>query len=237
MSVEKLRLVTFDLDGTLFANAPYVRKLVAGWFLSHLMRGPLWLFRAVLAARAFQKARDELRTKGLAPGLHECQFRLAAQRCGYPEPFVREVVDELIYSNPFTGADRLVFPGAREALTVLKSRGLLLGVLSDYPVPTKLVALDLAGVGWDVLLSAEDVDALKPHPALFLAACERVGVAPEAALHVGDRPDCDVAGARAAGLRTLLFKGQGPPSHAGPRADYEAASFDGIRLIVESLLR
>ncbi len=42
----------------------------------------------------------------------------------------------------------------------------------------------------------------KPAPQIFHAACARLGLPPDAVLHVGDDPELDVAGARAAGLRT-----------------------------------
>jgi HAD superfamily hydrolase (TIGR01509 family) len=232
-----LRLVTFDLDGTLFANGPYIGRLLREWFLSHLAAsGPLWLFRAVRAARAFQRARDRLRPQEPEPGLHDRQFQLAAELCGYEERFVREVVDELIYENSFEGTAAHVFPGVRETLASLKARKLKLGVLSDYPVKTKLRAMGLDDCGWDVLLSSEDVNALKPRPELFLSACRRFGVAPADALHVGDRLDCDVAGAHAAGMLTLLLTAAGTRSKPGPEPDFRAANYEQLRIIVETLL-
>ena len=41
----------------------------------------------------------------------------------------------------------------------------------------------------------------KPDPAIFRAALEALGVAPEEALYVGDLYEVDVVGARAAGHR------------------------------------
>lgn len=51
-------------------------------------------------------------------------------------------------------------------------------------------------------ISAREFGRGKPHAAIFLHACARLGLAPENVLHVGDDPVLDVAGAQRAGLRT-----------------------------------
>lgn len=51
-------------------------------------------------------------------------------------------------------------------------------------------------------ISSRDVGYAKPHAAIFRAACDALGIAPEHVLHVGDDPLLDVAGARDAGLRS-----------------------------------
>ena len=47
--------------------------------------------------------------------------------------------------------------------------------------------------------------ARKPDPAIFAPALELARCGPEEALHVGDTPEEDVAGASAAGIRSLLI--------------------------------
>lgn len=60
-------------------------------------------------------------------------------------------------------------------------------------------------------ISARDVGAAKPDARIFLAAAEKLGLAPENILHVGDDPELDVAGARDAGLRTAWINRAGHP--------------------------
>jgi putative hydrolase of the HAD superfamily len=60
-------------------------------------------------------------------------------------------------------------------------------------------------------VSAREVGASKPQPAIFRAAVEKLGVAPHEVLHVGDDPVLDVGGARAAGLRTAWINRRGEP--------------------------
>lgn len=239
MAPQSLQLVTFDLDGTLYDNGAYLPKLVRRWLLERLFRqSPLRTLRQVVVARAYQRTREASRSLGPRADLRAEVIAETARRTGFEEPFVRNVIEELIYRNPFHGSDAHVFPGVRETLAALKSRGLRLAVLSDYPVEEKLAALGLSSIGFDLLLSSEDVNALKPHPALFLEACRRLAVEPSRALHVGDRADCDVAGARAAGMKTLLLRGsRHRRTPEEPRADYEAVDFDAVRIIVETLAR
>ncbi len=60
-----------------------------------------------------------------------------------------------------------------------------------------------------IFLSCEE-RLSKPDPRLFARVSERLGVSPEAILHVGDDPVCDWAGAEAAGYRHFrVGPGQG----------------------------
>ena len=53
---------------------------------------------------------------------------------------------------------------------------------------------------FDVVLISEAEGVRKPDRAIFARALERCGVAPADAIFVGDHPEVDVAGARAAGM-------------------------------------
>lgn len=64
-------------------------------------------------------------------------------------------------------------------------------------------------------ISSRECGVAKPAAAIFHAACARLGLPPQAVLHVGDDPELDVAGARAAGLRTAWINRTGADwSHA-----------------------
>jgi HAD superfamily hydrolase (TIGR01509 family) len=101
----------------------------------------------------------------------------------------------------FMGA--LVFaelPGARDTLVRLRAHGLALAVVSNWDVGLLryLETLELAPFFATVVTSAE-VGAEKPEPAIFREALDRIGVAPDRALHVGDHA-ADEEGAAAAGM-------------------------------------
>ncbi|HET8606976.1 MAG TPA: HAD-IA family hydrolase [Gaiellaceae bacterium] len=89
-------------------------------------------------------------------------------------------------------------PGALEAVRRLAARGLALCVVSNWDcgLGEQLAAL---GFRLPVVTSAE-AGAVKPDPAIFRLALERLAVGPGRALHVGDS-QADEEGARAAGMR------------------------------------
>lgn len=85
--------------------------------------------------------------------------------------------------------------------------GVRLGILSNWDTRLRglytRLALDRM---FSTLICSSEVDAEKPDPAIFLIACEVVGVRPGEAVHVGDDPVRDVEGATRAGLTGLRFE-------------------------------
>lgn len=110
-------------------------------------------------------------------------------------------------------------PGARQALEVLHAAGVPVGVLSNSSFGAPVIRHEIAKHGLAdhlafVMVSAEYV-VRKPNPLLFEVAGRRLGVAPNDIWFVGDRLDTDVAGARAAGMRTVWLR---PPAAIDPSA-------------------
>jgi putative hydrolase of the HAD superfamily len=109
------------------------------------------------------------------------------------------------YSGPGAWRAR---PGAREALERLRALGAATGVVSNFDgrLPGILAGLGLAQHLGVVMLPGE-ARAAKPDPRIFALALARLGVAPEAAVFVGDDRERDLAGARAAGLAAIDVTG------------------------------
>ncbi len=102
------------------------------------------------------------------------------------------------------------FHDAAPALRELRERGLRLVVASNWDCSLPEV-LERAGIAplVDAVVSSASAGAVKPDARLFRAALEAAGCEPEEALHVGDSPEKDVAGARAAGIRAVLLDRDG----------------------------
>jgi putative hydrolase of the HAD superfamily len=102
------------------------------------------------------------------------------------------------------------FPDAAPALAELRGVGLQLVCVSNWDVSLPSV-LDRCGLaqGLDAVVTSAGAGARKPDPAIFAAAIEIAGCEPGEALHVGDTPDEDIRGARAAGIRALLIRRDG----------------------------
>ncbi|MBT9254414.1 HAD family hydrolase [Phycicoccus sp. MAQZ13P-2] len=89
----------------------------------------------------------------------------------------------------------------------LRERGIKVGVLSNTiwtreyhrEIFARDGVLDLI----DADLYSSELDHVKPHPEVFLAACRAVGVEPAAAVYVGDRMFEDVHGPQQVGMRAV----------------------------------
>jgi putative hydrolase of the HAD superfamily len=81
---------------------------------------------------------------------------------------------------------------------------------ADYTLPEMLAS---AGVSVERVFSSAATGYSKPDPRIFEIALDALGVDAGAALHVGDTPAADGAGAAAAGVdvRILDRAGEGPP--------------------------
>ena len=110
-------------------------------------------------------------------------------------------VDELVAAIRFSANQ-----DAAPALGALRDRGLRLVVVSNWDCSLPRV-LERCGLGelLDGTITSAETRSRKPVPVIFERALELAGCEPAEALHVGDTPEEDVAGARAAGIRPLLI--------------------------------
>ena len=104
------------------------------------------------------------------------------------------------------------FPEVAAVLHELRERGHPLVVVSnwDCSLPERLAGAGLLELVDGVVTSAT-ARAPKPDPTIFAAGLALAAARPDQALHVGDSPDKDVAGARAAGIRPVLLCREGRP--------------------------
>jgi putative hydrolase of the HAD superfamily len=158
--------------------------------------------------------------------LRERCFTALARERGHAPDVGRAVAEAYSAERDPTAVDPL--PGARAAVDRLGERyrlGLVTNGLRDAQ-RTKLRAVGMGDAFAVEVFAAEPEHAAKPDPAPFRHACEALGVAPREAVHVGDSPGADVAGADAAGLRSVLVAGS--PAPAGPEPTYRVASPRGL---------
>ena len=94
-----------------------------------------------------------------------------------------------------------LLPGARESLERLRRCGLELAIVAnfDLSLAARLEELGL-GHAFSVVVTPADAGVAKPAARIFELALERLAVAPERALHIGDGA-ADEEGAAAAGMK------------------------------------
>ena len=102
--------------------------------------------------------------------------------------------------------DFIAFDDTLPALATLREKGYSLGVLSNLRREMAPMFSELGMTPYlDFCINSQEVGAEKPYPQIFRAALERVSVAPEEAVHVGDQYEADVLGARGVGMHAVLI--------------------------------
>ena len=176
----KVKAVSFDLDGTLYASGPFRRVYI---------RQNLVFLRTITTAR---KVREGLRGLAFESGeaFFDEQHRLMAQRLNRPVEVVAVQVERLFGVRVCKALEKTgPRPDAREALERLLAAGVSIACFSDFDVPDKLAALGLDDLPWGAQVASQSLGALKPHPRGFLAVAEALGLAlPHAALAPSGQP-------------------------------------------------
>lgn len=105
--------------------------------------------------------------------------------------------------------------GAREVLTALGQRGFAVGIVTSGSRPRIERELAQHGLAAHVheCVCGTDVAEKKPHPAGLLLCLQRLGIAPQECVYVGDSPE-DMAMARAAGVFAIAVPGTYPNREA-----------------------
>ena len=101
---------------------------------------------------------------------------------------------------------QVLFDDVVPALTQLKERGLILGLVSnvDHDITPLCDELGLSLL-LQVVVTSLDVGFSKPQPEIFREALRQAGVKASEAVYVGDQYQIDVVGARDAGIKGVLL--------------------------------
>ena len=217
-----IKLITFDLDDTLWHTAPAIvgaEALLRDWLTDNAPKlGPvpvehLWEIRSRLveADPTFKHRISALRRQVLFHALPDA---------GYPLVEAQELAEQA-FEVFLQGRHQVeIFPEVHPTLEIL-AKTFTLGVITNGNADVR--RLGLADY-FAFALCAEDLGIGKPDPAPFLEALKRGGVAPEAAVHIGDHPGDDIAGAQQAGLRAIWYNPAGNPWEADRLPDAEISS-------------
>ena len=140
------------------------------------------------------------------------------------------------YASPVLSLPPLLHPGAAEAVRALAARGVRLGVVSNTGrtpgvVLRRVLARHDLLRHFAALSYSDEVGVRKPATGIFARALADLGVAPGAALHVGDNPLDDVQGARRAGMRAAHYVANG--AQPATDADLVVAALDELPGLLE----
>jgi 2-haloalkanoic acid dehalogenase type II len=196
-----IKAVLFDLDDTLWPIVPVIERaenLLFAWLTRHVPE-----VAAQVSIDGMRRRRQELMASDPVYQLDLRELR----RTVLLEAFLESGDDPALVEQAmevFSTARNEVEPYAdvQPALHRLRQR-MALGTISNG-------VADLEAIGiahfFDASIAAYSFGCAKPDPAIFLAACDVLAVAPAEALYVGDDPLLDVQGAQNAGLRAAWIK-------------------------------
>ena len=227
-----IQLITFDLDDTLWDVGSVMRSAedtLREWLATHAPQlggvpiEHLWAIRArLLAGEPNLKYRlSELRRRILL---------LALQEAGYPSAPAEQLAE----------AGFQVFLEARHQVNLFADVHPTLEHLANYyqlGVITNGNA-DVRRLGladyFRFTLCAEELGIGKLLQAQAALAQARAGEGADHPEHLGDHPDDETAGARAAGLRAIWFNPQEKPWGDTPRADAEVHNLAELPALLAS---
>lgn len=207
-----MRAVLLDAYGTLVTlddPADRLRAMLAAEGHDHPPARVAAALRAeVLHYRAHH---DEGRDAATLAALRLRCAAVLAEGLGDDVPPLPRLTEILVQALRFT-----LLPDALPALDALADAGLRLGVVSNWDCGLRDVLAEL-GVAdrFDAISVSAVVGVGKPHPGIFHHVLDAMGVTPAEALHCGDLPAYDCAGAAAAGVRAVLIDRAGGGA-AGP---------------------
>jgi putative hydrolase of the HAD superfamily len=227
MSIE---LITFDLDDTLWDVGPVIHNAetcLRDWLGQHAPRLGSFPVESLAAIRRLLVEAEP----GLKHRISELRRRIlvhALQDAGYAEQEARSLAERAF--DVFLEARHAIdlFPDVHPTLEHLANH-YRLGVLTNGNADVR--RLGLADY-FQFTLCAEDLGVGKPDPRPFQEALKRADVVAERAVHVGDHPDDDIAGAQRAGVRAIWFNPMGKAWQHEGRPDAEVGSLAEIPAVL-----
>jgi HAD superfamily hydrolase (TIGR01509 family) len=203
-----LKALIFDVDGTLYEQAPVRRAMLYRILRANFTR-PVQGLVMLQSLRSYRKAHEELRkSPSVAGEIATAQLLLASKAVGMSPETVATCVTRWMEEEPLPLLATWMRKGTVALLQAARRSGLKLAVCSDYPAERKLAAMGIAGF-FDVVVSARDpeVQRLKPDPRGLEVTLQRLAVRNDEAVYIGDRAEVDGEAAARAGMQHFILRG------------------------------
>jgi HAD superfamily hydrolase (TIGR01509 family) len=202
------KAVLFDLDDTLWPIAPVIlqaEETLFAWLREHAPR-----VAQQFSIDSLRQARLELLAQQPAFQLDLGKLRRAGLLAAFQQAGEDAAKVELAMAQFFAARNAVVpYDDVVPGLLRLKGR-VLVGAITNGNADLQTIGLAHHFSAW---VSAPQLGVAKPDPAIFLAGCRELGVAPEDAVYVGDDVLLDVQGAQQAGMRGVWMNRNGSNKH------------------------
>ncbi|KHE71388.1 HAD family hydrolase [Halobacillus sp. BBL2006] len=194
-----IKAVLFDLDGTLLNRDASVRNFIDKQYERFVHRLP------AIPKEEYRERFIELDDRGYV--WKDKVYQQLIDEFGIRDITWEELLDDYLYSFK---ESCVAFPNLLKMLGELKQRNFLIGVITNGKgrfQMDNIKALEMAPY-MDTILISEWEGVKKPEPQIFQRALERLRVAPEDSVFVGDHPEKDVKAAKGVGMKTIWKKDQ-----------------------------
>ncbi len=238
LSLNGIKAIFFDLDGTLRHNVPSGGEVFTDYVITlGLHVKPEDRTRAMRWEHLYWASSVDLRDDLLAHSSETENFWITYSRrrlvaLGAAPAWAEEFSARIsAHMSEVYKPESIIPEDVRRALPELKQAGFILGVISNRDKPFQ-ETLHEHGIGdfFDFSLAAGEVNSYKPEPGVFEYALGSLKLSAQEAIYVGDNYYADVVGARRAGLRPVLYD----PNGIFPEADCDMIqSFDELNSILK----
>lgn len=231
--MSSIRLLTFDLDNTLWDVEPVIVRadaLMIHWLDQHY---PRW---QPIGRDGLASIRDEIASA--RPDIHhdftamrKATLERALTMAGYDAAQATQGA-EGAFEVFYEGRNQVVlFESVHEVLTELSQSYTL------YALSNGNADIHRAGISqyFQGHFSAASAGFAKPHPRMFEQALASAGVSALQAIHIGDHPVQDIAAAQAVGLKTVWTNYHAADWRLPTLADAEVRQFADLPAAIATL--
>ncbi|WP_182954309.1 HAD family hydrolase [Pedobacter gandavensis] len=205
ISWDKLELIIFDVDGTLYDQSKLRKKMFFALIRYYIIRP--WKYNDLLILYYFRKEREA--HAGLkVDNLEEAQYEWCAKQLNCSIAEVKRVVEHWIFNFPNPYLASCKYAGLNAFFKELERLKIARAVYSDYDAAQKLSHMNIQV---DLMVSSTQpgINSLKPLPnGLNYILSEMKIKDKRNCLFIGDRMELDGICADAAGIPFLLVRKQ-----------------------------
>jgi len=233
-----IKLITFDLDDTLWHAKPAIERAIQLWFEFLTLQFPR--FGAQFDLSAVQQLRQQLADhddyRHRVSALRIALAHTALQQSGYSQADAKRGAQQAFEIFHEARHQVTLFDNVDTTLTAL-ARHYQLGVITNGNAQIERLGL---AHHFAFAISAEGINISKPDRRVFEHALQLGKATAAETVHVGDQPVDDIEGAQQVGIRTIwINRAQiawpGSPLTSQVRPDAEIHDIDAVIAAVARL--
>ncbi len=190
--IKDIKVIVWDLDGTLYPNIPELAKAIHDAFI------------AILGERKNLNYKDAAHLLDATVKIQKGFTRsLQALGCGSRLSIIKRI-EELVDKTSYLKIDPKIMSLFQQ---LSQLRHILTSDTTHATINKELEALGLSATIFELVLGVDDTQTTKPDIIYFSSVLEYTHLTPAEHLFVGDRVEVDLLPAKRMGMRTCLVGG------------------------------